>query len=63
MTETLPASPILDAALDAAARGWPVFPLAAGGKQPLTKHGFKDATIDPAQVRAWWTRRERSSAY
>ena len=28
-----------------------VFPLK--GKQPLTKHGFKDATNDPDQIRAW----------
>ena len=56
MTDTLPSTAILEAALAAAARGWPVFPLAAGGKQPLTKHGFKDATLDATQVRAWWAR-------
>lgn len=31
--------------------GFSVFPLK--GKQPLTKHGFKDATRDPLQVQAW----------
>jgi hypothetical protein len=23
-------------------------------KTPLTKHGFKDSTADPAQIREWW---------
>lgn len=32
--------------------GWPVFPCGAD-KKPLTKHGFKDATLDAAQVKAW----------
>lgn len=35
--------------------GWPVFPLRPRGKSPLTAHGFKDATRDPDQIRAWWT--------
>lgn len=42
-------------ALAAAARGWPVFPLAEGGKTPLTKRGFKDATTDQDQIEQWWT--------
>jgi hypothetical protein len=25
-------------------------------KKPLTKHGFKDASLDPKQIAAWWTR-------
>ena len=34
--------------------GWAVFPLKPGGKTPLTPNGFKDATTDLTQVRAWW---------
>ena len=44
----------LEAALAYAARGWPVFPLAPGGRVPITPHGFKDAGIDPERIRAWW---------
>jgi putative DNA primase/helicase len=25
------------------------------GKHPMTKHGVKDATTDPDQIKAWWT--------
>lgn len=34
--------------------GWPVFPLQPGGKAPLTRRGFKDATTNPQQIQAWW---------
>lgn len=47
----------LSAALAYAARGWPVFPCRPGQKIPDTAHGVLDATIDPAQIRAWWTAR------
>ena len=51
---------MLTAALGYLGRGWPVFPVnprtngpmiakAAGGR------GFHDATLDPEQVRAWWS--------
>lgn len=36
--------------------GWPVFPCKPGGKDPLTRRGFKDASTDPEQIRAWWRR-------
>jgi hypothetical protein len=42
------------AALWYASHGIPVFPLAVGGKTPLTRNGFKDATCDADKVRAWW---------
>ena len=42
------------AALAYAANGWHVFPLKPGEKVPATKNGFKDATTDPDQVKAWW---------
>jgi len=45
----------LDAALDYATRGWPVFPCAAD-KRPLTAHGLHDASTDPAVIHDWWNR-------
>jgi Bifunctional DNA primase/polymerase, N-terminal len=43
-------------ALVYAARGWPVFPCNADQKTPATSHGHRDATTDPAQITAWFTR-------
>lgn len=43
------------AALGYADRGWPVFPCKRN-KRPLTEHGFKDASRDPAVIEAWWRR-------
>lgn len=48
MTETL------DWALFYARLGWPVFPVQAGGKLPVTEHGFKDASTDPVVVAGWF---------
>jgi Bifunctional DNA primase/polymerase, N-terminal/AAA domain len=45
----------LELALGYAARGWHVFPLKPGSKDPATPHGFKDATTDREQIEAWWT--------
>jgi hypothetical protein len=47
---------LLEAALNYAGRGWPVLPLVPRGKMPLTRHGLKDATTDPAMVDQWWRR-------
>lgn len=43
----------LERAEAAAALGWYVLPCGAN-KQPLTKHGVKDATTDVETIRAWW---------
>jgi hypothetical protein len=46
----------LNAALKyAAVLKWPVFPLRERAKEPATKHGFKDASLDEAQIREWWS--------
>lgn len=47
--------PVLDAALGYAQRGHPIFPIKSHAKEPLTKHGYHDATTDLQQIRAWWT--------
>ena len=45
----------LSDALDYAARGWHVFPLAPRLKVPLKgSRGFKDASINPATLRRWF---------
>jgi hypothetical protein len=46
-------SVVLEAALHYAGRGIPVFPCNIQ-KRPLTVQGFKDASTDKAQIRAWW---------
>jgi hypothetical protein len=43
----------VDCALSYAGLGKPVFPTNPD-KKPYTQHGFKDATLDAAQIRAWW---------
>jgi hypothetical protein len=44
----------LDAALLYAQSGIPIFPTVVNGKEPATANGFKDATTNEAQIRAWW---------
>ena len=67
--ESTPIKKPVEAAMDYAASGWKVFPVHAvvdgrcgcgndhcssPGKHPVTPHGFKDATTDPATVKQWW---------
>jgi hypothetical protein len=33
----------------------PVFPCRPADKRPITTHGFHDASIEPEQIRRWWT--------
>lgn len=47
---------LLRHALRYAEQGWPVLPVRARGKTPLTSHGVKDATTDAATIRNWWRR-------
>ena len=47
---------LLGAALSYARRGVPVFPCEPGGKRPLTRNGFWDATTDTRRISAWWGR-------
>lgn len=49
-------NPILHQALACAERGWPVFPCQRDGKIPLTRHGYLDASTDPAQITEWFAR-------
>ena len=44
----------LEAALGYARVGTAVFPCNPLDKKPLTSSGFKNATKDEAQIRAWW---------
>lgn len=44
------------AALKYAEYHWPIFPLIANGKEPLTPDGFKNATIDAEIIKGWWQR-------
>ena len=51
----LPAN-LSDASAAYATAGVAVFPCVPGGKRPLTKRGFHDASTDPRQVARWWDR-------
>lgn len=47
-------SGLLAAALACARRGWPVFPLAVGGKRPAVRNWEDRATTDPDRIRRCW---------
>jgi hypothetical protein len=49
-------SDVLREALACAGQGWPVFPCQPGRKVPATRHGYLDATTDPARITRWFTR-------
>lgn len=48
--------PLAQAASHLVGHGLPVFPCVPGGKHPLTRHGFLDATTNQTTVRSWWGR-------
>lgn len=48
-------SSFLDSALEHAAHGLYVFPVARD-KSTITAHGFKDASTDPEMISAWWAK-------
>ena len=45
-----------DQALQYARLGLAVFPIRPRSKQPLTPHGFKDASKEPQQIEEWWNK-------
>lgn len=49
-------NPLLGAALDAADRGWHVFPLVPAGKCPALRNWEHRATTDKRQIYRWWAR-------
>lgn len=49
-------NPFLGAALDAADRGWHVFPLVPAGKCPALRNWEQRATTDKRQIYRWWAR-------
>lgn len=46
---------LIGAALYYVNRGMLVFPLRPEAKTPATRHGFRDASMSPDTIRAWWT--------
>ena len=47
--------PVIDAAIEYAARGWRVLPIGPGKKSPPMDAWQHAATTDPATITAWWT--------
>lgn len=51
-------NPLLGAALDAADRGWHVFPLVRAGKVPALRDWKQRATTDKRRIYRWWANAE-----
>lgn len=51
----------LAAALEAARRGWHVFPLRPNAKTPAIVGWQAAATTDPDRIRRWWTRQDHAA--
>jgi hypothetical protein len=47
---------MIDDALYYATLGYPIFPCVPTKKKPLTANGWKDATVDAAHIRNWYTK-------
>lgn len=56
-TNALLLSPLGEAALRMASKGFYVFPVEQGGKRPVTPNGLKDAKRDLEAIRACWSQR------
>lgn len=54
-------NPFLRAALDAADRGWHVFPVIPGGKIPAIRDWERRATTNKRQIYAWWANNSRKN--
>ncbi len=52
---------LLEAALGYAERGWFVFPCEPGEKRPVGGRGHLDASVDPQQIRTWWTQNPQAN--
>ena len=51
---TIPPNDILQEAIHYAQQGLPVFPCEVDSKAPLTRNGFKDASVNIEHIKCWW---------
>jgi len=59
--KTVKGLPLPEAAARFAQAGVPVFPCVPGEKRPLVEHGFHQASLNLAQITAWWRRWPRAN--